>query len=102
MYEEEKYIAFASEESNIILGKCDQNALNFQRKFGGKIYIGSAIYVDENNLHQRRTVHIWNEIAGNLIDIYCYKREKKGFYCDHQPEAEITEETLKMNNPKLV
>lgn len=99
--EEEKYIQFANEEDNVIFMKCDQNALNFKRKFGGKIFSGNATYVNENNDCRRIDGHIWNEINGTLVDIYSFKTDRKGFYCEHEG-VEITEETLIRNNPNLL
>ena len=101
MTEEEKYIEFANEEDNVVLTKCDQNALNFKRKFGGKIFSGNATYVDENDIHGRPNGHVWNEIDGTLIDIYYYKTDRKGYCCKHEG-TEVTEETLRQNNPNLL
>lgn len=100
MIDEEKYKKFANEENNVIFKKCDQNALNFKRKFGGKIFSGNAVYIDENNVIEPISGHIWNEFNGNLIDIYSYKTDRKGHYCQHEG-TEVTEETLIQNNPKL-
>jgi hypothetical protein len=86
-------IAFANDHRNNIKVKmCHENAKIFYKKFGGKIVLGAACYLDLDQNTKEVTSHLWNEYTYNdngkssiqMIDILNFKVDEREKYFKHR------------------
>jgi len=92
--------AFANCARNKIeLGQCDRNSYKFYKKYslqGAEIFLGKADFYRLGEFIGN-DFHYWNVIKSvdasgkeltQIVDIYNYKSQVSGEYCNHEGESE--------------